>query len=85
MKKIGEITHYFTNIQVAVFNLTDSNLSVGDRIHLKGATTDFTQTVNELQIDKEKVQTAEKGQQVGVKIEKRVREGDEVFLAGAED
>ncbi len=80
-KQIGKITHYFTNIGVGVVELTEGNLKVGDKIHIKGTTTDFEQGVDSMQVEHESVETAKKGQAVGLRVEQQVREGDEVYLA----
>ncbi len=78
LKEIGSVTHYFTRINVAVVELSDT-LLVGDRILLKGMTTDFEQTVNSMQIEHESVKKAEAGQSIGLKVDDRVREGDSVY------
>ena len=76
--KIGDITHYFTRIEVAVVDLIDS-LKVGDEIHIKGATTDFKQIVESMQIEHENVEKAEPRDSIGLVVKYRVRAGDEVF------
>ncbi|MAE42605.1 hypothetical protein CMO93_02445 [Candidatus Woesearchaeota archaeon] len=48
-KEVGKVTHYYTNIGVAVVELTGA-LKVGDKIRIKGATSDFEQTVDSMQI-----------------------------------
>jgi len=78
-KLIGEITHYFSRISVAVFRLSD-DLKVKDRVRIKGETTDFEQEIESMQIDHEDVEEAEDGQSVGTKVDKKVREGDNVYL-----
>uniref|UniRef100_A0A831Z0H8 Translation elongation factor-like protein n=1 Tax=candidate division WWE3 bacterium TaxID=2053526 RepID=A0A831Z0H8_UNCKA len=78
-EKIGEITHYFGHIPAGIIKLT-GELKQGDQIHVKGATTDFSQTVKSMQIDHKDVQSAKKGEEVGVEIDQKVRDGDEVFL-----
>ena len=80
-KLIGKITHYFTNIGVGVIEITENKLKVGEKIHVKGATSDFEQVVDSMQIEHENVETANKGDAVGLKVEQPVREGDEVFKA----
>ena len=77
-KLIGKITHYFTNIGVAVIELEDT-LKVGDEISIEGATTNITQKVDSMQIEHEKVDEAKKGDSIGLKVADRVREGDQVF------
>jgi putative protease len=77
-KKVGEVTHYWSKIGVAGIKLTDT-LSLGDTIHIKGATTDFVQEVGSMQIEHEDIETAEKGQEIGLKVKERVRRGDTVY------
>lgn len=79
-KIIGKITHYFTNIGVAVVEITGSKLSVGDKIHVKGSTSDFEQNIESMQVEHENVEVAKKGDAVGLKTDQQVREGDEVYL-----
>lgn len=78
MEKVGRITHYFTNIGVGAIELTN-DLKVGDKVRIKGATTDFEQVVESMQIENEDVQEAKAGDGVGMEVKKRVREGDEVY------
>lgn len=78
-KEIGRITHYFSKIDVAVIELTDDTLSVGDTIHIKGHTTDVTQKVDSLQIEHEKVQSIKVGDAAGIKVTDHVREHDVVY------
>ena len=79
MKKIGVIENYFYKVGVAVVVLTDDGLKKGEKIHIKGSTTDFKQIAESMQIDKQKVDSVEKGKKVGLKVDDRVREKDEVF------
>ncbi len=78
-KKVGSITHYFNKIGVAVIELTDT-LKEGDKIKIKGATTDFDQIVSSMQIEHEKLEEAKAGQAIGMKVSEDVRAGDEVFI-----
>ena len=82
-REIGEVTHYFTHLSVAVVKLAD-HLKVGDEVHIKGATTDFTQKIDSMQIHGKDIREANKGESVGMKVKDRVREGDKIFLADAE-
>ena len=77
-KPIGEITHYFGNIGVAVIELTNT-LKAGETIRIIGGETDFTQVVDSMEVEHEKVETAKKGEGVGLKVEQKVREGYKVF------
>src|SRR3990170_5188588 len=78
-RKIGDISHFFAGPSAAVLKLT-SRLKLGDEIHVLGATTDFTDTVNSMQIDHNDVESAWPGDDVAILVKDRVREGDEVFL-----
>jgi putative protease len=76
--EVGRITHFFSKISVAVVELT-APLAVGDRIAVKGPTTDFEQVVESMQIEHKNVQRAEAGQSIGLKVDQRVREKDIVY------
>jgi len=78
LEEVGRVSHFFTKISVAVVELT-STLSVGDRIVIKGPTTDFEQTINSMQIEHENVKVAKAGQSIGLKVDERVRENDTVY------
>ncbi|MEM0320115.1 MAG: hypothetical protein QXS67_01725 [Candidatus Nezhaarchaeales archaeon] len=78
LKEVGTVTHYYTRIGVAIVNLVDT-LSVGDRILIKGATTNFEQNVESMQIERKMVNIAYSGQTIGLKVIQRVREGDKVY------
>ena len=76
--KIGEVIHFYTNIEVAVIDLV-AKIKVGDLIMIKGATTEFTQPVESIQIEHKKVNKADPGDSIGLLVRYRVRKGDEVF------
>ena len=78
-KEVGKVTHFFGHLSVAVIQVT-GKLKVGDTIHIKGATTDFTQKVNSMQIEHDKIQEAKKGDDIGMKVKEHVREHDVVFV-----
>ncbi len=75
---IGVITHYFPQVRAAVIKLK-SPLAAGDRIKIKGHTTDFTQPINSMQIDHVPVNQAKKGQEIGLLVDSRVRQHDTVY------
>lgn len=77
-KEVGKITHYFSKIGVGVIELSGS-LSVGDKIRIKGATSDFEQSVDSMQIEHEKMEKADAGQSIGLKTKEPVREQDTVY------
>ncbi|MFA5100538.1 MAG: hypothetical protein WC547_06630 [Candidatus Omnitrophota bacterium] len=72
---VGEITHYFPQVNAAVVTL-QIPLAVGDTIKVKGHTTDFTEQITSLQIDRVPVQTAKVGDEIGLQVKSRVRRGD---------
>ncbi len=76
---IGHISHYFGKIQVAAIDLTDGDLKVGDTIHIVGHTSDFTETIQSMQIDRVDVAHAEKGKSIGIRVGEHARVGDKVF------
>ena len=76
--EIGSVADYFAHISVVAMDLTGS-LEVGDTLHFKGHTTDFTQEIKSMQIDNESVEKAGKGDSVGIKVKDRVREHDTVY------
>lgn len=77
-KQIGKISHYYTNIGVAVVELRDT-LKVGDKVRIKGATTDFEQAIDSMQIEHDKIDEAKKGQSIGLKVKDHVRQHDVVY------
>jgi putative protease len=78
-QKVGIVTHYFGKLSVAAIELTDGELNVGDTIHVKGHTSDFTQSVDSMQLEHDSVEAAAVGQSVGIKVVEHAREHDEVF------
>jgi len=77
-KQIGRITHYYSKIGVGIIELS-GKISVGDNLHFKGNSTDFEEEVKTLQVDHEEVDSAKKGDQVGIKVPEKVRDGDKVY------
>ncbi len=77
-KPIGAVTHFYGDISVAIVKLKKA-VKTGIKVRFGGATTDFEETIKSMQYDHKPITSARKGQEVGVKVKKRVREGDEVF------
>jgi putative protease len=77
-KLIGKITHYFGNIGVAVIKLSDK-LKVGDTIRIVGGETDFTQNVDSMEMEHQKIEEAKKGESIGLKVDQKVREDYKVY------
>jgi len=76
---IGKVTDYFAKIGVAGIQETAGSLSVGETIRIKGHTTDVTQVVESIQIERQPVQRAEAGKNIGIQVKDRVRKGDSVL------
>ena len=79
MFKIGKVSHYYDKIGVAIVDL-DAPLAVGDKVKFaRGGEDLFTQTVDSIQLEHEKKDTAAKGDVIGLKTNGQVKEGTEVF------
>ena len=78
-KQIGHITHWFGNLSVAVIEVDKGTLKIGDTVRIKGHTSDFTLTIDAMQLDGEEVGSAKKGTGVGIKVPKRARRTDKVY------
>ncbi len=81
--EIGKVTHYFSKIGVAAIEITNGSLSVGDTIHVKGHTTDFTQAVDSIQLDNQSIPTAVPGHAIGIKVKDHARQHDLVYKVTA--
>ncbi len=78
-QEIGYISNFFSNISVAIIEITKGKLQEGDTIHIKGHTTDFYQNIESLQVDHSPVESVKSGELVGLKVDNSVREKDLVF------
>jgi len=76
--RIGEVTHYFNHLSVAVLDLS-GELKVGDTIHFLGHAVDFTQPVDSLEIEHQKVPSAGPKKEVALKVAQPVHKGAGVF------
>lgn len=79
-KPIGVVTHYYDKIGVAIVKF-NKDISAGETIEFKGANTDFSQTLTSMQFDHKEIPKAKKGQEIGIKVDEKVHEGNEVFEA----
>jgi putative protease len=76
---IGKVVHYYTDLSVAIVELTQGALRVGDTIHIKGHTTDFKQSVESMEIEHQRVMEGMPGQSFGLKVREHARENDMVY------
>lgn len=83
-KLVGKVTHFYDRIGVAVIDLKDT-LQVGDQVHFFGRSTDFRQEIASMQVEHQPISEAEKGQEVAVKVERRVRKSDKIYKLTDED
>lgn len=74
--KVGTVTHYYDKIGVAVVDLV-ADITLGEQIRFSGST-DFSQTVDSIQIEHEQKDSAQAGSTVGLKVNQAVKPGDEV-------
>lgn len=81
--RVGVVSHFYDRISVAVINLSDT-IKVGDTVHFLGHGVDFQQEVTSMQIEHEAVESADKGQQVAIKVGKPVKAETAVFLITGE-
>jgi len=77
---VGRVTHYFPHVNAAVIKL-EAALSAGETIHIKGHSTDFKQLISSMQIDNNPVESAKKGDEIGLLVKERVRIHDIVYRA----
>lgn len=78
-KEVGKVSSYFSHVEVAAIKLS-APLKVGDKIHIKGNTTDFEKVVDSIQIERKDVKKAKKGDHIGIKVPEKVRSNDTLFL-----
>ncbi len=77
-QQVGTVMDFFARPVVAGIEMTGT-MKVGDKIHIKGHTTDIEMVIASMQIDNKNVESAKKGDAVGIKVPDRVRPGDAVY------
>jgi putative protease len=78
-KKIGEVTHYYDRINVAVIKLSHA-LKLGDQVHFLGYGSDFLQEITSMELDHKKIKSAAKNQEIALKVTKPVKNHTIVYL-----
>lgn len=78
LKEVGKISHFYPKINVAIVEVT-APIKVGEKILVKGGVTNFEQAVESMQIEHKNIQSAKKGNSIGMKVIDKVREGDVVY------
>ncbi len=79
MKPIGKVTHYYSKVGVAIVEL-QGELKVGDRIRIEKGENAFDQEVTSLEKEYQTLEKGEKGDSVGIKVDKKAKEGSLVIL-----
>ena len=79
LEKIGVVEGFFARPSAAVIKVTKGTLKAGERIYIKGHTTDLQQTVLSMQVDRKEIAEAKKGDVIGIQVERRVRPNDIVY------
>ena len=77
MAKIGKVSHYFDKISVAALTLTGP-LAIGDMVKISGHGKELMQKIESMQIEMKPVEKAKKGDDVAIKVDQAVKEGDQV-------
>lgn len=76
--KVALVTHYYDKIGVAVFQVL-ALIKVGDKLKIKGKDTEFEQVVTSMQVEHQDIKQAKKGDNIGIKVDQPVKEGNEVY------
>ena len=78
-ERIGVVTHYYGHLSVATLRLESGTLRIGDMIHIRGHTTDFSQRVESLEVDHAPATEVGPNDDFGLKVDGHVREHDVVY------
>ena len=76
---VGTVSHFFKGPSVAIVRLNAGPLAVGDRIRFHGHTTDFTEQITSMEVNHQKVERANAGEEVAIQVTNRAREHDQVL------
>jgi len=82
-ERIGVVTHYYSHLSVAIMRLESGTLRVGDVIHIRGHTTDFSQKVESLEVNQAPVTEVRSNEEFGLKVAEHAPEHDVVFKVGS--
>ena len=82
-ERLGVVTHYYSHVSVAIIRLESGTLRIGDVIHIRGHTTDFSQKVESLEVNHAPVTEVRPNEEFGLKVAEHAREHDVVFKVGS--
>lgn len=80
-KPVGKVVHYYDKLGVAIIDLSIGTLKVGDEVKFKHGEEEFSQKVESLQVDHKSVDSVQKGDSFGVKVDQPTKVGTEVYSA----
>jgi len=75
---LGKVKNYYSRLKVIALVL-EAPLSVGDTIRIKGHTTDLTQKVEHMEVERLTVPSAAPGEAVAVQVADKSRRGDAAY------
>ena len=78
-EQVGRVTNFYVKISVAAIEVTAGIIRIGDTLHFKGHTTDFQDTVASMEIERQPVDEARPGDEIGIKVKEKVRGNDKVY------
>ena len=78
-KPIGKVIHYYAKLGVAIVDLEDGEIKVGDEVKFKRGDGEFTQKVESLQVEHQSVDSVKQGDSFGLKVDKPTKVGTEVY------
>lgn len=81
--QIGKVTHYYDKISVAVVEVMNQALKVGDTVKISGHDTENKQKVTSLQVEHKKMSEVNPGESCGMQVDSPVRPGDVLYLSSA--
>ena len=76
---VGEVTHYYGDLGVAIVRF-NKDMPTGKNVTFQGSTTNFSQNIDNMELNHKSIDSASKGEEIGIKVKKKVREGDKVYL-----
>ena len=81
---VGTVTHYFGKPQVAIVEITEGDLHLGDTIRIAGHSSNFTQEIQSMELEHTAVDSAKTGDSVGIQVRERAHEHDSVYRVTAD-
>jgi len=78
-EEVGIVIKFFPRPSVAAIEVTKGDIKKGDTLHFKGATTDFIEEINSMEMDNKPIDEAKPGDMIGIKVKDRVRPKDKVY------